>query len=170
MAFKGKARAGLLLFLTAGPFLVFLFLYLFGKNHFELDRYPAKSDDFLTEDFATGQNLLILDTNLYSCKKSALKSQLGRLAAFWEDAGSQPEMLLLEGANTGFLNQLGRSWFQNQMSVSLTSAKGQLEKKLPDPPRAFLFDKEKTLRGVYGLCSNKSVDTLMLEYRILTSE
>lgn len=170
MTYPRKARAGLLLILTAGPFLVFLFLHLFGKNHFELDRYPVKSDDLLMEEAAAGQNLLVMDTNLYSCKKSALKSQFGRLDAFWEDAGNQPEMLILNGENTGILNHLGRRWFLDDMDVSLKSVKGQQRKKLPPPPRAFLFDEAKTLRGVYGLCNNKSVDTLMLEYRILIAD
>ena len=170
MKFPRKARAGLLLFLTAGPFLVFLFLHLFGKNHFELDRYPLGYGDLFKEEAAAAEELLVLDTSVNQSSAAAVASQLRRLDAFWEDAGDQPDLIWLDGQNSSMLNQLGRSWFLDELSVSLTSVKGKTTKKLPAPPRAFLFDKEKTLRGVYGLWSNKSVDTLMLEYRILISD
>jgi hypothetical protein len=170
MAVKGKARAGLLLILTAGPFLVFLFLHLFGKNHFELDRYPAMLGDFLMEDRNVSESLILMDTALHGNQPQILKGQFKRLDAFWEDFGKKPEILLLDGNNSNLVKTTGRNWFFRNDAVELSSVKGKLKKNLPQPPRAFLFDASKTLRGVYGLCSNKSVDTLMLEYRILTSE
>jgi hypothetical protein len=169
MAFKGKARAGLLLLLTAGPFLVFLFLYLFGKNHFELDRYPATLKDFLPVDRTVSGTFLLMDTASYDNPPGALKSQMKRLDAFWEDIGRKPETMLLNGTSAD-PSAGSQSWYSGIEPVQLTTVKGNSKKILPKPPRAFLFDEEKTLRGVYGLCNNKSVDTLMLEYRILTSE
>lgn len=170
MAFKGKARAGLLLLLTAGPFLVFLFLHLFGKNHFELDRYPASSGDFMLAEKKLSAPFFLMDTALYGNKPAALKSQFRRLDAFWEDFGKKPEMEMLNGNNPAILSLTGRNWLIRNDAIAIHSVKGKAKKILPPPPRAFLFDEGKTLRGVYGLCNNKSVDTLMLEYRILTSD
>ena len=169
MAFKGKARAGLLLLLTAGPFLVFLFLHLFGKNHFELDRYPASARDFLVVESKISEPFFLMDTSLYGNKPAALKSQFRRLDAFWEDLGKKPEIVMFD-AESSQLKVDGKDWFSRNDAVEIRSVKGKGKKSLPNPPRAFLFDEAKTLRGVYGLSNNKSVDTLMLEYRILISD
>ena len=169
MSTQRKARAGLLLFLTAGPFLVFLFLYIFGKNHFELDRYPASSADFLKSSNSKPGNLLLMDTVNRSCSPAAMKSQLSRLGTFWEDLGASPEIVLLDPEKSELIKPESRSWFLSPKTETIELAKGKSEKILPEPPRAFLFDRDKNLRGVYGLCNNKSVDTLMLEYRILNS-
>jgi hypothetical protein len=165
-----KARAGLLLLLMAGPFLVFLFLHLFGKNHFELDRYPAASGDFLAVERKISAPFFLMDTALYGNKPAALKSQFRRLDAFWEDLGKKPEILMLDVESSQLLKAEAKDWFFRNEAVEVQSVKGLSKKTLPNPPRAFLFDEAKTLRGIYGLCSNKSVDTLMLEYRILISD
>jgi hypothetical protein len=170
MALSKGTRAGLLLVLTAGPFLVFLFLYLFGKNHFELDRYPLQLNEiFIGEKKVGPEGLLLMDTVSGSCLSADRTAQNRRLAVFWEDFGRQPEILRLNPADNKNINAKGLDWFTEKTSQRVKSARGELLKILPPPPRALLFDDAKTLRGVYGLCNDKSVDSLMLEYRILVS-
>jgi len=111
-----------------------------------------------------------MDTALHGNKPAALESQFRRLDAFWEDLGKKPEVLMLDGSNSANLTLPGRNWMVRNDAVAIRSVKGKAKKVLPSPPRAFLFDDAKTLRGVYGLCNNKSVDTLMLEYRILIAD
>lgn len=167
MAFQKKARAGLLLFLTAGPFLVFLFLYLFGKNHFELDRYKANSRDFFNGSFQGSACLLLLDTGTYGGNAAAMRSQLARISTFWEDLGEHPQEIIIDAQNSRLIRESAKPWFNTDRIESVQGARENSRKRLPAPPRAFLFDENKTLRGIYGLTDNKSVDTLMLEYRIL---
>lgn len=158
-------RAGLLLLLTAGPFLVFLFLHLFGKNHFELDRYPLQLNEITGSQKSVKENgLLILDTSGAPCKPGEWKAQLNRFQLFTEDFGHQPECWFPE---TTVLNTTAINWLRERKTSEVKSARGTGKKVLPEPPRALLFDGEKTLRGVYGLCNSKSIDSLMLEYQIL---
>ena len=171
MAFPKGARAGLLLFLTAGPFLVFLFLHLFGKNHFEIDRYPVKMNDlFVSPTDKILKEVIFIDTNRTYCNKSSLNAQLERIRRFGEDIQPAPDCRFLNSEDAGILTPDGADWFRNEKLVNLESARSKGKKKLPPPPRAMLFDQGKNLRGVYGLCEDKSVDTLMLEYRILISD
>lgn len=170
MAFPKGTRAGLLLILTAGPFLVFLFLHLFGKNHFELDRYPLSLDAILKSQVNPGpEGLLLMDTSGAGCRPGQLRAQLRRFSVFSEDFGKNPGILYLNSVAGTVLNATGREWLLEEKQVMVKSARGKGKKRLPDPPRALLFDSSKTLRGVYGLCNEKSVDSLMLEYRILVS-
>lgn len=158
-------RAGLLLILTAGPFLVFLFLHLFGKNHFELDRYQLTLPEISNSKKSVSENgLLLLDTAGGPCNPGEWKAQLKRFELFTEDFGYKPELWFPE---SGVLNSNAMDWLRERKTADVKLARGNGKKVLPEPPRALLFDSEKTLRGVYGLCSNKSVDSLMLEYRIL---
>jgi hypothetical protein len=172
MPIIGKARAGLLLLLTAGPFLVFLFLYVFGKNNFELDRYPLKLSDILKlkeNELQIKNAFLLMDTSGFSGNSEELNRQLKRISAFWEDAGSSPQILQLDSKTSEIAVRSTINWFEKDSVLSTVTAKGAGMKALPRPPRSFLFDKNKTLRGVYSLINSKSVDTLMLEYRILLS-
>jgi hypothetical protein len=160
-------RAGLLLILTAGPFLVFLFLHLFGKNHFELDRYQARLGELVNKQRPVSEKgLLLLDTADTPCRPEEWKAQLRRFELFTEDFGDKPEWWFPSKAD---LNSTAMDWLRERKTADVKSARGSGKKVLPDPPRALLFDSEKTLRGVYGLCNDRSVDSLMLEYRILLS-
>ena len=170
MPVKGTARAGLLILLTAGPFLVFLFLYIFGKNNFELDRYPLKLSDILKlkkNELQIKDAFLLMDTSEFSGNSAELNRQLKRISAFWEDAGSSPQILQLDSKTSEIAVRSTINWFEKDSVMKTITAKGAGMKALPQPPRSFLFDKNKTLRGVYSLINSKSVDTLMLEYRIL---
>ena len=172
MPIIGKARAGLLIFLTAGPFLVFLFLYVFGKNNFELDQYPLQISDFLKQKEGVPQlkgAFLLMDTSDSFGNSAELNRQLKRISAFWEDAGSSPQILQIDSKTSAIVVNSTINWFEKDSVLKTNTAKGAGMKALPQPPRSFLFDKNKTLRGVYSLINSKSVDTLMLEYRILLS-
>ena len=160
----------MLILLTAGPFLVFLFLYVFGKNNFELDRYPLKLSDVLKlkeNELQIKDAFLLMDTSEFSGNSAELNRQLKRISAFWEDAGSSPQVLQLDSKTSEIAVRSTINWFEKDSVMKTITAKGAGMKALPQPPRSFLFDKNKTLRGVYSLINSKSVDTLMLEYRIL---
>ncbi|HOY95418.1 MAG TPA: hypothetical protein PK509_06760 [Catalimonadaceae bacterium] len=181
MNFQKGARTGLLLFITAGPFLVFLFLYVFGENHFELDTYPLKQDDFCFYKKEVKEALLVVDQS-YDPSKHSLKdydNEMERLNVFWKKINSSPEIVplirpsSLDSNSTacpdGLVSPSALIWLTVDTILPIQSAKGPGMKRLPKPPRAFLFDKNQNLRGVYGLCNGLSVDTLMLEYKILTN-
>jgi len=174
------ARTGLLLLLTAGPILVFLFLYTFGKNHFELDTYPLKRPDFCQFQDTIPEALLFIDSNNPSkqISQKAFSQQKERLRVFWEKISSSPVIVPIKRIDSsdrlastipnGLVYQKAEFWLSADTVLEIQSAKGLSRKRLPAPPRAFLFDKNQNLRGVYGLCIGLSVDTLMLEYKILT--
>jgi hypothetical protein len=186
MQFLKKARTGLLLILTAGPFLVFLFLYLFGKNQFELDTYPFS---FKKAQFQSEANCYLLTDFGYPIdfrKEKQFENQLKRLQPFFEEFSEKPFFVGFEskisieavksnaktlGISQWILPNPGLLEMAEKDSVlSINTAKGPSEKRLPEPPRSFLFDKKGNLRGVYGLCNGLSVDTLMLEFKILTNQ
>ena len=168
MALPKGTRIGLLLILTAGPFLVFLFLYLFGKNHFETDRYDVSLRDILPGGLVKAEKgFLLADTGNPACGKNSLKAQIRRFELFTEDFGQRPAIQLIYAAGHPGLSSMGREWFLSAKYAKVKTARSSGGKHLPPPPRALLFDSAKTLRGVYGLCDEKSVDSLMLEYRIL---
>ncbi len=181
MNFPKGARTGLLLFITAGPFLVFVFLYLFGENHFEIDTYPVKQPDFCFYKKDVKEALLVVDRSFdpaqYSLKD--FDNELERLNVFWKKIDSSPEIVSLirpsgiDSSSTscpdGLVSPSALFLITVDTILPIQSAKGPGLKRLPKPPRAFLFDKNQNLRGVYGLCNGLSVDTLMLEYKILTN-
>ena len=178
MPVSAKARTGLLLFLTAGPFLVFLFLYLFGKNRYEIDRYGPSAGDLLQTVRPLPETpLLIYDESTPGmCSREALLNQRSRIEDRWKHLGRGPEEFFIPSSppvTPDAVRQLGRkpgslAWWTGDTIVGVETAKGPARKRLPEPPRAFLFDKKHNLRGVYGLCNRSSVDTLLLEYSILT--
>ena len=110
-----------------------------------------------------------MDTSDFSGNSEELNRQLKRISAFWEDAGSSPQVLQLDSKTSEIAVLSTINWFEKDSVLSTITAKGTGMKALPQPPRSFLFDKNKTLRGVYSLTNSKFVDTLMLEYRILLS-
>jgi len=181
MNFQKGARTGLLLFITAGPFLVFLFLYIFGENHFELDIYPLKQADFCSNTSKGKEEMLVVDQTFdpaqYSLKD--YNNEMERLRIFWKKIASSPRIIFLVRPSQKSLNATSGAdglvlpsalfWLTADTVLPVQSAKGPGLKRLPKPPRAFLFDKNQNLRGVYGLCNGLSVDTLMLEYKILTN-
>jgi hypothetical protein len=181
MNFQKGARTGLLLLITAGPCLVFVFLYLFGENHFELDTYPVKRNDFCFYKKEVKEALLVVDQTFdpaqYSLKD--YDNEMKRLNVFWKKIGSSPEIVSLIRPSAldsnsiacpdGLVSPSALLWLTIDTILPVKSAKGHGLKRLPKPPRAFLFDKNQNLRGVYGLCNGLSVDTLMLEYKILTN-
>jgi len=76
------ARTGLLLFLTAGPLLVFLFLYFFGKNEFELDRYQVHSPSFPAA-YQTKALLLLPSQHLITgTERNAFRNEANRVVKF----------------------------------------------------------------------------------------
>lgn len=170
MASPKGTRIGLLLILTAGPFLVFLFLHLFGKNHFELDRYETNLKELMPGIIPAGDNgFLLADTGNSYCENQAFKAQINRFVLFTEDFGKKPSIQFFSSSGNSGLSLKGKDWFLSDKVVPVKSARGSGVKQLPSPPRAFLFDSSENLRGVYGLCNEKSVDSLMLEYQILIS-
>ncbi len=181
MNFQKGARTGLLLFITAGPFLVFLFLYVFGENHFELDTYPVKQSDFCFYKKEAKDALLFVDQSYDPARYSRkdYENEMERLNVFWKKIESSPEVVSLVRPSAtdsnstscpdGLVSPSSLFLLSVDTVLPIQSAKGSGLKRLPKPPRAFLFDKNQNLRGVYGLCNGLSVDTLMLEYKILTN-
>jgi len=178
MAIPKGARTGLLLFLTAGPFLVFLFLQIFGKNKYEVDTYPTTLSRFCYWKQPLTKPLLLLDEDpaSYGFSKNQYLKQLDRLHNFWEKTGSSPtEATLVHPSDQpagkefkeGEVLLQGLPWLSVDTVLKIQTAKGPVRKRLPKPPRAFLFDQNQNLRGVYGLCNHLSVDTILLEYTIL---
>ena len=178
MPVSARARTGLMLFLTAGPLLVFVFLYLFGNNQYEIDRYsPGATDLVLTGEPLPGEPVLVYDESIPgACTREAFLNQRTRISDRWKYLGRKPAEFFIPispSVNPPSGQRLARkpeslSWWTGDTVVAIETAKGPALKRLPDPPRAFLFDKKHNLRGVYGLCNRSSVDTLLLEYSILT--
>ena len=170
MSNPSKARTGLLLFLAAGPILVFFFLYTFGKNKYTIDTYPLRLSDLISTQEVISDPLLVLDTSLAS---RTLGNERNRMEAYWEKINSRPRILEIDSRKSGqrpaFVSQAG-SWLFSDTTVEIETVKGKRLKRLPEPPRGFLFDQEQNLRGVYGLEQRKSVDTLLLEYQILIAK
>jgi hypothetical protein len=117
------------------------------------------------------------DSSRYS--KTDFENEQKRLDDFWKKKSSSPEILPVSrgsevqtGGNlpNGTVKAESEFWLSVDTVLDLQSAKGPIQRRLPPPPRAFLFDKNQNLRGVYGLCNSLSVDTLMLEYTILTNQ
>ena len=186
MPFTKKTRTGFLLLLVGGPFLVFLFLYLFGKNRFETDSYPYKAG-FLKNLNAQSPVLIGDDgSRLNEREKKEYLNQWKRLDPFFAEKKIKPltgwfctENLQVEGpSSSGFRKDKIRvnpdSVFlilaRKDTTLDIITAKGPARKRLPAPPRAFLFDENLNLRGVYGLFNSRDTDTLMLEFKILTNQ
>lgn len=170
MPSPSKARTGLLLFLAAGPILVFFFLYTFGKNKYTIDTYPLQLSELITGYKRVSAPLLVLDTSMAS---RTLKNERNRMEAYWDKINSRPEQLEIDSRiadqKPAFLGQAS-SWVFSDTTVEIETVKGNFLKRLPPSPRAFLFDADQILRGVYGLEQRKSVDTLLLEYQILIAK
>lgn len=170
MPSPSRARTGLLLFLAAGPILVFFFLYTFGKNKYTIDTYSLKLPELVAGYEKVSEPLLVLDTSQAS---QTLKNERNRMEAYWDKISSRPRHLELDSRSAtqkpGFLGQAG-SWVFSDTTVEIETVKGKSLKRLPPSPRAFLFDADQILRGVYGLEQRKSVDTLLLEYQILIAK
>lgn len=167
MSTPNKARTGLLLFLAAGPILVFFFLYTFGKNQYSLDSYPLHLADLVPGVSAKPSPLLVLDTA--NADQRTFRNEQKRIESYWDKIQSQPELLIVNSREAS-LNPEAASWFSSDTVVEITTVKGKSLKRLPRPPRGFLFDEGQNLRGVYGLELSKSVDTLLLEYQILIAK
>lgn len=166
------ARSGLLLILTAGPLLVFLFLYLFGKNRFEIDSYSIPLSALVNEPVAKSASGILLIPSKESIGPELARdyqNELKRISRFLESVEQKPSILEW---NTGSLkpSPLADRLLSADTILEVTMAKGNGKKRLPASPRAFLFDASQNLRGVYGLCNSLSVDTLILEYKILTEQ
>jgi len=178
MYFPKKAKTGVLLFITMGPFLVFVFLYLFGNNKFELDSYPLSVSGFPKAIKNSSSPLILFSSTENPKQDRDFQNELTRLAVFFNKLDVKPRIFLLEAERNPPISKLTlegsvsqniipQFWFSADTVLSIKTAKGPVEKRLPNPPRAFLFDTLNNLRGVYGLCNSQSMDTLMLEYKIL---
>jgi len=181
MQVSKKARSGLLLFLTIGPFLVFVFLYVFGKNKYEVDTYPLSISKFSTEGRMMKSPLVLLSNPELPGEKKDFQNEAKRLDLFFKNFKLKPDFFSLDSQsalpvsslkiNATFPSKLLPAfWFESDTVLEIKTAKGSSAKRLPKPPRAFLFDTLQNLRGVYGLCNSESMDTLMLEYKILTEQ
>ena len=179
MALPKRARTGLLLFLTVGPFLVFLFLQIFGKNTYEIDKYPLTLSNFCTWSQPVNNPLLLMDEDpeTYGFSRNQYDKQIDRLHNFWKKTGSAPtEAKIIHSSEGSASNADGRilirseAWLSADTVLEIKTAKGKVKKRLPNPPRAFLFDQKQNLRGVYGLCNHLSIDTVLLEFTILSEK
>lgn len=159
MALSKATRTGLLLLITGGPFLVFLFLFIFGKNQYELDTYP-----FQLEEQHTGEIKLLLPPSENMGRVET--DQWKRVENFFAKINSRPKIqnMILDSVNPSF-----RFWSIVDTIVPIQTAKGPNRKRLPGKPRLFLLDKQNLVRGVYSLSDPLSVDTLMIEYSVLTN-
>ncbi len=174
----------MLLLITAGPFLVFVFLYLFGKNQFEIDTYPFAAT-FMKNEKAEGPFFLADNGFLLSeSEKKEYLNQVKRLEPFFNEKEVKPVWFTFSNASKDTssendfwpgkkqvtVNEAFLELAEKDTTLEIETAKGPGKKRLPPPPRAFLFDKKYNLRGVYGLCNSLSIDTLMLEFKILTNQ
>jgi hypothetical protein len=170
MAFPKGARTGLLLILTTGPILVILFLYLFGKNNYSIDQYNLQLKDFAVISDSRPGLILLFDTTALGSESNRLEfmRQKDRLDAYWRKMKSSPKAYFPanQGNNPPVFLPAARAWRIQDTVVEIQTAQSSDLKRLPQPPRAFLFDEKKNLRGVYGLCNALSMDTLMLEFSI----
>jgi len=176
-----KVRSALLLFITVGPFLVFVFLYVFGKNKYELDTYPLTISNFPMEGQMVKSPIVLLSNPELPKDKKDFQNEAVRLELFFKNFQRKPYFVSVDSQpvlpasklsinNTFPSKLLPAFWFISDTVLEIKTAKGLNTKRLPKPPRAFLFDTLQNLRGVYGLCSSESMDTLMLEYKILTEQ
>ena len=167
-------RTGLLLFLTMGPLLVFLFLYVFGENQFELDRYPVEARWMP----ANGPMTALLVSQ--SGEKTLVNpNEWNRVEVFFQKMALKPGFYTGQNAapppgkvawKPVLLSADMQVLTEKDTLLEVHTTEGIRKKRLPAPPRAFLFDAQHILRGVYGLNNSLSVDTLMLEYKILTRQ
>lgn len=186
MPLNKKTRTGLLLLLVAGPFLVFLFLHLFGKNQFEIDLYPYQAG-YLKKLNARGAVLVADDgRQLTDAKAKEYFRQWKRLDLFFAEKKLKPVMVSFSAGAEDSSDGLWADFREGKKTMEpdagfldlalkdtvleIKTAKGPSLKRLPPPPRAFLFDQNLNLRGVYGLSNSLYTDTLMLEYKILTNQ
>lgn len=171
MPLSKPTRTGLLLLLVAGPLLVFLFLYLFGENHFEISRYPIQLSDMAQNSTSVSPKGLILipaDSAIDPSLRREYANELRRLRTFLSTIEHKPDVL-----NWGeriLLNSVGSRLQYADTVFETTTILEKSIKRLPPAPRAFLFDSTQNLRGVYNLTSPLSVDTLILEYKILSRQ
>lgn len=156
-------RTGLLLLLTAGPFLVFLFLFVFGENRYVLDTYPI---DFGKSKFGADDKIKLI-TPEPDLLKSAEQMQLDRITTFVSNSGIDPTFFYYSSSTIAKFQALA-FWLKCDTTIPIQTAKGPSKKSLPEYPRLFLLDKQKRVRGVYSLSNSLSVDTLMLELTILS--
>lgn len=160
MARSKLTRTGLLLLLTAGPFLVFLFLFIFGKNRFTLDLYPISIPQT-----NLGKIRLVIPDEALANRSG--QDQWSRAQMFFEKINSTPEVEFLKSDSS---SSFWRFWLEKDTVLEIETAKGPSEKGLPNKPRLFLVDKQNRIRGVYTISNPLSMDTLMLEYSILINE
>jgi hypothetical protein len=180
MPLPKTARTGILLFITLGPFLVFVFLYVFGKNKYELDSYGLKVSSFPKEEVKSGAPIILFSQIETTSDRRDFLNEVNRLDVFFKKSEFQPRILQLSDSGLvpktklpiGLVqnNLIPDFWLNSDTVLSINTAKGKSTKRLPKPPRAFLFDTLHNLRGVYGLCNSQSMDTLMLEFKILTEK
>lgn len=181
MQSRFSAKTGLLFLLTIVPVLVLFFLYLFGKNQYNLDLYPA-SGAFLSDKKPAEFGVILLpsSSDLSDFQKRAYTAQMSRLSRFIGSLPLGPQVFAY-GSDSLAL----RPFFPAIKSVSLptdfssvylsdtvlpiTTAKGEAKKRLPKLPRAYFFDNNLALRGVYCMTESPYIDTLILEYKIFTN-
>lgn len=186
MPLNKKTKTGFLLLLVAGPFLVFLFLHLFGKNQFEIDLYPYQAG-YLKKLNTKGPVVVADDgRQLTDAKAKEYFRQWKRLEPFFADKKLKPFVVSFSSGGEGpSVGSLANFWkgkkrveadadflglAMKDTVLETETAKGPSLKRLPPPPRVFLFDQKLNLRGVYGLSNSLYTDTLMLEYKILTNQ
>ena len=180
MPIPKAARTGLLMFITLGPFLVFVFLYVFGKNKYELDTYGLTISNFPKEKKISGFPTIVFSEIETTSDRRDFLNEVNRLDVFFRKSELKPGILQLSSSGTvpktkikieaissGLIPDF---WLNADTILPINTAKGKSSKRLPKPPRAFLFDTLNNLRGVYGLCNSESMDTLVLEYKILTEK
>ena len=172
MSNQKLARSGLLLILTAGPILVFLFLYIFGKNRFEIDSYSIPLSTLVIQPVPKSASPILLipgEEMLGNGLTRDYQNQQKRISVFVDGVKMKPSILQWNQGNL-VPTQVGERLLKADTVLETIMAKGKGQKRLPPPPRAFLFDSTQNLRGVYSVCNRLSVDTLILEYKILTGQ
>lgn len=182
MARSKATRTVLLLFLTAGPFLVFLFLYLFGKNRYYLDYYPVTFPIELSEKQKSPSLIIPKVASLtqiefrqldrvkrYFIQNEEKINVMGYSTNWVIPVDSIGSAFPIDSTNRMSMPHDLRSLIYSDSIFPIISAKGPSRKKLPELPRMVLLDEQFKVRGVYSLASPLSVDTLMLEFKILLS-
>lgn len=162
MALSKATRTGLLLLITGGPFLVFLFLFIFGKNQYELDTYP-----FNFQQQGEGEITILLPPENKIGRGES--DQWKRVERFFSKINSRPRIQNISGDSIHH-DPAFFFWSEVDTIVPIKTARGPNKKRLPGKPRLFLVDKQNRVRGVYSLSSPLSVDTLMIEYSVLTNK
>ncbi|HEV8513395.1 MAG TPA: hypothetical protein VGQ59_08960 [Cyclobacteriaceae bacterium] len=150
-----------LLIALALPGLIFIFLKLFGKNHFDIPVYYKDGiNDSLKECSGAHQGQYYLPDSIltiFKCKNDVVSLLVD---------GSEVNSKEVEKLSQSFKNQLQ---IISLNSLELTRLNGikKCALFLKEPWKAVLVDKQKRIRGYYAFTSLEETDRLNVEVEIL---